>query len=58
MYAWIKAPVDVLITDNISHWDLYISSFDNDWYYAIVPRWYFKGYFIRAILCCSSFFLV
>ena len=41
MDAWIKSSVDGLITDDISHWGLYIVSFDEDWYDAIVPTWYF-----------------
>ena len=41
MDVWIKFSVEVLITDEVSHWGLYIVSFDGDWYDAIVPRWYF-----------------
>ena len=43
MDAWIKSPVDVLITDEISHRHPKIVSFDGDWYDTIVPRWYFQG---------------
>ena len=41
MDAWIKCPVDVLITDEVSHWGLYFVPFDGDWYDIIVSRWYF-----------------
>ena len=57
MDAWRKSPVDVLITDEISHWGLSIVSFDGDWYDTIVSIWFFKGDFTNAILCCCSQFL-
>ena len=41
MDVWIKFSVEVLITDIVSYWGLYIVSLDGDWYGAIVPRWYF-----------------
>ena len=54
----MKTPVDVLITDEVSHGGLYIVSFDGDWYDVIVPRWYFKGDFTTAMPChCLQFLL-
>ena len=41
MDVWIKPPVDVLITDEISNGSLYIVTLDGDWYDAIMSRWYF-----------------
>ena len=39
--VWVKSLVEMSIIDKVSHWGLYIVSSDDDWYDAIVPRWYF-----------------
>ena len=41
MEVWIKVPAEVLIADELSHWRLWVVSFDGEWYDAIVSKWYF-----------------
>ena len=58
MDVWIKFPVYVLFTDEVSLWGFWTVSFDGDCCDAIKPRWYFKGDFTTAMSCCCSQFLV